>query len=115
MKLKEFQKLVDRDQSCLHCGETERISPNHRINRGMGGSKLLDKPSNLVLLCSEVNGLIESNSLHRDLALHYGWKLERWQVPEESPVFNTRTWKWELLDNYYNKVTIEETGQNVPK
>lgn len=112
MKPKEFAKLVERDGGCLHCGETERISPNHRINRGMGGSKLLDKPSNLVVLCSEMNHLIESSGLHRDLALHYGWKLERWQVPEESPVFDSRAWAWFLLDNAGNRTIITDLQQD---
>lgn len=106
MNQKQFQKLLDRDQACLHCGETERVSPNHRANRGMGGSKLLDRPSNLMILCSEMNSLIESNHFMADLAKHYGWKLERWQVPEETPIFDTRLWEWFLLDNDYNRVKV---------
>lgn len=106
MNAKQFARLVDRDTSCLHCGETERISPNHRANRGMGGSKLLDRPANLMVLCSEMNSLIESNDFMSTLAKHYGWKLERWQVPEETPIFDTRLWKWFLLDNEYNRVEV---------
>ena len=106
MKPKDFQKLLERDGSCLHCGETERLSPNHRINRGMGGSKKLDHPANFVLLCSEMNSLIESNWFHADLAKHYGWKLQRHQNPLEVPIFNSKTWQWELLDDNWGKITF---------
>lgn len=106
MNAKQFARLVERDVCCLHCGETERISPNHRVNRGMGGSKLLDRPANLMVLCSEMNSMIESNWFYAELAKHYGWKLERWQVPEETPIFDSRLWKWFLLDNEYNRVEI---------
>ncbi len=108
MKPKQFQRLVDRDSCCLHCGKTEAISPNHRINRGMGGSKILDRPSNIIVLCSEMNSLIESNWLYREVAIQYGWKLERWQIPEEAPVFDTRLWQWFRLDNDYNRVVVNK-------
>jgi hypothetical protein len=107
MTPKQFQKLLDRDVCCLHCGETEAISPNHRVNRGMGGSKILDRPANLIVLCSEMNSLIESNWFHRELAIQYGWKLERWQSPEDCPVFDSRLWQWFKLDNDYNRVPVE--------
>ena len=79
----------------------------------MGGSKLLDRPSNLMVLCSEVNGLIESNHFYRDLALMYGWKLERWQVPENEPVFDSRLWKWFLLDNEFGRIEIKAPNVTV--
>lgn len=111
MNAKQFARLVDRDIACLHCGETERISPNHRANRGMGGSKLLDRPSNLMVLCSEMNNLIESNWFYRDLAMMYGWKLERWQKPEDTPIFDSRLWKWFLLDNDFNRIEVTNPQQ----
>ena len=60
MTPKEFRKYIDRDSWCYHCGQTEAIAPNHRISRGMGGSKVRNVPSNIIVLCSEMNGLIES-------------------------------------------------------
>lgn len=77
----------------------------------MGGSKLLDRPSNLMVLCSEMNGLIESNDFMATLAKHYGWKLERWQKPEETPIFDSRLWKWFLLDNDFNRVEVTVAQQ----
>ena len=105
MKPKDFAKLMDRDGGCLHCGETEAVAPNHRINRGMGGSRRLDKPSNLVVLCSVVNGLIESQAQWQALAREWGWKLQRWQKPEEQPVFDSMAGRWYYLDNSWGKTT----------
>jgi hypothetical protein len=110
MKPKEFEKLVNRDGYCLHCGETVAISPQHRVNRGMGGSKLRGQSSNLVVLCSELNGLAESSSPHRKLALKYGWKLASWEDPELIPVFDGVAGVWYLLDdNFGRKVSHAPT------
>lgn len=72
----------------------------------MGGSKLLDRPSNLVVLCSRLNSLIESDHRWAQVARDYGWKLERWQIPEECPVFDARAGVWLVLDNSFGIVTI---------
>lgn len=106
MKRKDFEKLMARDGGCVHCGEIERVSPNHRINRGMGGSKLLDRPSNLVVLCSDMNFLIESDPLKALEARQYGWKLSKWQSPENEPVFDKRSGVWFVLDNGFGKTTL---------
>jgi hypothetical protein len=55
-----------------------------------------------------MNSLIESNWLYREVAIQYGWKLERWQIPEEAPVFDTRLWQWFRLDNDYNRVVVNK-------
>lgn len=113
MKPKDFARLVDRDGYCLHCGETEAIAPNHRANRGMGGSKLRDVPSNLVVLCSIFNGLIESDSRAASLANRYGWKLSSWDSPLEVPVYDARTGTWYLLGNDFSRkvVILEKEDQ----
>jgi hypothetical protein len=49
MTKKEFQKYLDRDGGCVHCGDTETAVPNHRANRGMGGSRERDVPSNVIV------------------------------------------------------------------
>lgn len=105
MTPKQFQRYIDRDQSCVHCGETEAIAPNHRANRGMGGSKAKDVPSNIVILCSQLNGLIESNATQRALAIAYGWKLTAGQDPKLTPVFIRG--KWYLLDDQFGKVEVK--------
>jgi hypothetical protein len=107
LNAKQFRLLQDRDGYCLHCGETERLSPNHRAGRGMGGSKQLDVPSNIVLLCSRMNFLIESDPVMADLAREHGWKLERWQDPKSIPVKDLLTGKsWLLDDGWARTVTV---------
>ncbi len=108
MKPAEFRKLVERDRYCLHCGEVEAVSPNHRVNRGMGGSKARHRPANLVLICSLFNGLIESNSAAALMARQYGWKLQSWDSPESTPVHDRLTGKWYLIDNDYGRAEITE-------
>lgn len=72
----------------------------------MGGSKALDRPANIVLLCSKLNFLIEADPVMADLARKHGWKLERWQSPELVPVKDLLTGKKWLLDNDWSRVTV---------
>ncbi len=113
MTKKQFQKFLDRDGGCVHCGATEAVAPNHRSNRGMGGSKVRDVPSNVVVLCSVLNGLIESDSAYADVARENGWKLETWQNPEESPYYDLMSGRWWLPDNFYNRVDFTK-GRELP-
>lgn len=69
----------------------------------MGGSKLLDTPSNLIALCSDANVLMESNAEFRDNSLVKGWKLERYKFPEQTPVYDFMKGDWFLIDNDWNK------------
>ena len=109
MNAKEFARLVARDRYCLHCGETEALAPNHRANRGMGGSKVRDVPSNQVLLCSVFNGQIEADPRAARLATKYGWKVSTHANWREIPVFDTLTGEWHLLDdNFGYKVVMQE-------
>jgi hypothetical protein len=105
MNKKTFQKFIDRDGGCYHCDTTETIVPHHRANRGMGGSKIRDVPSNIITLCSEFNGLIESNATLAELARAYGWKLTAGQDPKLTPVFARGRW-W-LLDDNFGRVQVE--------
>ena len=99
MNQKKFRKYLERDGGCVHCGEIETAVPHHRINRGMGGSKLLDIPSNIICLCANYNGLIESSLEAAEEARGYGWKLRPHQDPMLTPIFNRNTNQWEYLDN----------------
>lgn len=57
---KTFEQIRERDRhfcllalpGCLGEGGV----PDHRANRGMGGSDILDDPRNLILACSICNG-----------------------------------------------------------
>jgi hypothetical protein len=69
----------------------------------MGGSKKRNHPANYVLLCSIMNGLIESDHRWANLAKEYGYKLESWEVPETSPVFDSISGNWYLLNNEWER------------
>jgi hypothetical protein len=102
---KEFKKYLKRDGHCYHCGiDDETLIPQHRINRGMGGSKLLNTPSNIIVLCSYANGLIESNAFWADRARQFGWKLPSWAIASENAVFDVVSQTWFLLDDSFNRV-----------
>jgi hypothetical protein len=105
MNRKTFDKFLDRDKCCVHCGtDDDTLIPQHRANRGMGGSKALDRPSNIIVLCSAANFMLESNAKFAEVGRLYGWKLERHQLPELTPVHMIDGWY--LLDNNFNKTPV---------
>jgi hypothetical protein len=105
MKSKEFAKYLERDIWCYHCGITdETLVPQHRIRRGMGGkNKRAEQPANVIVLCSYINGLIESNAIAASNALRYGWTLESYENPELRPVFDRMLGQWWILDNNFRR------------
>ena len=106
MTPKQFAKYLDRDGSCYHCGDVETAVPNHRANRGIGGSRKRDHPANIIVLCSEVNGLIESDALWASKAREYGWKLNSWDDPFWVPVFDAVWGVWWLLDDEWGRTRL---------
>lgn len=74
----------------------------------MGGSKLLDAPANILVMCSFVNGLMESNPEYEALALSYGWKLRLGDNPERQPVFDRSRGLWFLLDNSFGRQEVDK-------
>jgi len=113
MNKKSFQKFLDRDTGCVHCGiNDDTLIPHHRQNRGMGGSKLLDKPSNIVVLCSGANNWLESNYAFAQMGKDYGWKLTHGQEPEKTPVWIVDGWY--LLDNEFGKVKVKHANNLDP-
>jgi hypothetical protein len=110
MKKKEFEKYRDRDKSCPHCGTTgPELIPQHRANRGMGGSKSRNRPSNIIAFCSLGNGLMESNATFASLARSYGWKILSYQDPSKTPVRLSDGWY--LLDDNFGKARTAEPEQ----
>lgn len=109
MTPKEFSKYINRDQHCLHCGATDALAPNHRANRGHGGSKLSELPSNVVILCSLFNGLIESDAKAAGMAKRFGWKLSRYDKPGEHPVYDAVNARWYLLNDDYTRSELLDT------
>lgn len=97
MSQREFAKFLKRDGSCAATGEvSDRLVPNHRINRSVGGT---NDPTNIVVMDSIINGLLESDATWRRKAIKYGWKLESWQNPAEEPYFHFGLRRWVLPDS----------------
>lgn len=108
--------VLERDRwSCVRCGRSvaggERgrdWSIQHRIPRGMGGSRddRLNLPSNLLVLCGSgvtlCHGEVES---HREIALVAGFLLYRAQEPTEVPVAALEGWV--LLDDEGGRRIVE--------
>lgn len=104
------ERILKRDNhQCWHCGEVEAISLQHRMNRGMGGSKSLDRTDNLIVLCSSMNTLVESDAAVARQAKEFGWKLSSWDSFTH-PVFNQNELKWYVLDLVGNKAEVEAPG-----
>jgi hypothetical protein len=106
MNGRQFALYLARDLFCpCGCvGREDTLVPQHRINRGMGGSRVLDRPANVLVMCAEWNGLIESSHGHATHARAYGWKLARWESPEDTPFYDVGAGTWNLIDNIYNRV-----------
>ena len=100
MTKKQFQKYLERDLGCWHCGtQGDDLIPHHRQNRGMGGSSVRDVPSNIIALCAEANLLLESNAGFAELGRKFGWKLRNHETPTEVPIFGHGGW-WLLNDDF---------------
>lgn len=111
MSKANYARLMFRDGgACLHCGTDAGLVPQHRMNRGMGGSIFLDVPANIVTLCSRFNGDIESSADDAAVAVRYGWKISRFYGESvlgrimETPVFDRNTGLWYTLDNEWNRL-----------
>ena len=104
-----FTKFLIRDVYCWHCGSTdETLIPHHRKNRGMGGSKLLNNPANIIVMCAAINLAMEADPGLAEAAHKYGWKLDGWADPVTRPVFDRSKGVWFYLDNDFNRVVTRK-------
>lgn len=108
----ERKNIHNRDKSsCYHCGETDNLQIHHRKNRGMGGSKLLDRYDNLILVCAAYNYAMESDPKVQKQALEYGHKIHQWD-DFSKPVFDIPSGIWYQLDTQGKRTpAIEETNE----
>lgn len=104
MNRQQFQRFLDRDGHCPHCGTTDdTLVPQHRANRGHGGHKAGNQPANIIVLCAKMNGLIESTAIAAKTAREYGWKLRRHDNPATTPFYDMVHGAWFTLDNDYGR------------
>lgn len=115
MNAKEFKSYLKRDNGrCYHCGKAgDDLIPQHRVGRGMGGSKSAarNSPSNIITFCSYANGLLESDASFARLGASRGWKLASWQLSDAEPVYDASTGSWWLLDNDLGRREIPKGAQ----
>lgn len=107
MEAQEFARYLERDGGrCMHCGTDQGLVPQHRQNRGMGGSPLRNVPSNIIVLCSEANGLMESSATWAQRARDYGWKVSRGEDPFQTPVFDYSANRWYMLRDDFARIEV---------
>jgi hypothetical protein len=92
-----------RDEYCLHCGATSGLVIHHRKNRGSGGSKLLDRADNLLLVCATYNSMMESDKATMISARDFGHKLQSWEEFSD-PVFDQISLTWWILSPDGSKI-----------
>lgn len=88
------------DWRCARCAGWGLLSTQHRVARGMGGTRAasINNPANLLTLCGSgttgCHGWVEANPAWSQA---HGWSVRRGDGPPESvPVW---TWRgWVLLD-----------------
>jgi len=85
------------------------VSPHHRLNRGMGGSKARDVPSNIIVICSELNSRMESDSATAQEAKAVGWKLSSGADPASVAVQHY-SGSWRLLDDKFSFEDVTGMG-----
>ena len=76
------QILVRDDWKCVKCSGAAN-DVHHRQLRGMGGSKLLDYPANLISLCRTCHSYIHANPAE---SYELGYLVHSWDDPEDIPI-----------------------------
>jgi hypothetical protein len=100
---KQFAKHLALQPYCPHCGDTDTLVPNHRANRGAGSPKSLGNASNVMVLCSRMNFLIESDAESAATARRYGWKISKYDNALEKPYYDLVAGRWYLLGDDFTK------------
>lgn len=88
---------VQRDDGrCLKClGAATDV--HHRKIRGMGGSKTLNIPANLICLCRQCHDYIHS---HPDESYTSGFLVRSGYDPADVPVWMGQQWKIQLTEDW---------------
>ena len=72
----------------------------------MGSSKVLDTLQNVILVCAQYNGAMESDAAVANQARDLGHKLSKFASPT-APVFDNWAKRWYVLDEKGNKYETE--------
>lgn len=81
------KRMQERDgHKCVACGSPFDLTPQHRANRGMGGSKRGHGLSNLVTMCKRHNEQLESDAVFAVIGRLRGWKVSRNGVRQPADV-----------------------------
>lgn len=95
-------RIVPRDgAACAATGTTEGLSIQHRISKGMGGSKRLERPSNGVILEVMFNVRLETDAEAAAHATRMGWKVSKWDRRDLTtiPYWHFPTGAWWVADD----------------
>jgi len=77
------KQALERDNGiCVRCGNFAS-DVHHRKLKGMGGSKLLDTPANLISLCRTCHSWIHANPAE---SYELGYMVHSWADPEDVPI-----------------------------
>lgn len=110
MKPATRAKIFERDsQRCVACSSSQDLTIQHRVSRGMGGSKLYDRPAFLITMCWKCNTMLESDSARAEEGRANGWKISRNTNPPTDPteIPVKIASRWYLLDNEFNRKEIK--------
>ena len=105
------RRMLERDgYKCVACGTEYDLTPQHRANRGMGGSKRGHGLSNLVTMCKRHNEQLESDPKFAELGRRMGWKVKRNSGPpaSEIAVWSFPDWGWFLLADDGSRLRLPE-------
>lgn len=105
------RRMLERDgYKCVYCYTPFDLTPQHRANRGMGGSKRGHGLSNLVTMCKRHNEQLESDPMFAELGRRMGWKVKRNSGPpaSEIAVWSFPDWGWFLLADDGSRLRLPE-------
>ena len=106
------RRMLERDgYKCVACGTEYDLTPQHRANRGMGGSKRGHGLSNLVTMCRYHNERLESDPGFAELGRKLGWKLKRNSGPpaSEIAVWYRMDFGWFLLADDGSRLRLPDS------
>ncbi len=101
-----LRRAVEAHPYCPHCGATNGLQTHHRANRGMGGSKAMDRFDNYLRVCAALNYAMESDAAVAAEARDMGWKLGKWDG-FDSPYFDRVAMRWFYLTENGQKIACD--------